>query len=129
MAAYLWLHSFIVSNKLCRSIASTSKFLSLEHLMLLIQYQMWNTYQLSSYHYYNNLPLTINVCHRCYKLGGCTMNTGGHFVTILLWHDTPYFYDGIRSTISNNDSLNTSWIVNLVNCTGSYAYYFLINHV
>ena len=45
----------------------------------------------------NNLSLTINVYHRCYKLGGCTMNTGGHFVTILLWHGTPYFYDGIRS--------------------------------
>ena len=47
----------------------------------------------------NNLPLTINVYHRyrCYKLGGCTMNTGGHFVTILLWHGTPYFYDGIGS--------------------------------
>ena len=26
------------------------------------------------------------------------MNTGGHFVAILLWQGTPYFYDGIRST-------------------------------
>ena len=34
----------------------------------------------------NNLPLTINVYHKCYKLGGCTVNTGGHFVAILLWH-------------------------------------------
>ena len=46
----------------------------------------------------NNLPLTFNVYHRCYKLGGCTMNTGGHFVAILLWHGTHYFYDGIKST-------------------------------
>ena len=45
----------------------------------------------------NNLPLTINVYHRCYKFGGCTINTGGHFVAILLWHGTHYFYDGIRS--------------------------------
>ena len=51
------------------------------------------------------------------------MNTGGHFVAILLWHGRPYFYDGIRSTkqqrfIEYNPGL-------LANCTGSYAYYFL----
>ena len=46
----------------------------------------------------NNLPLTINVYYRCYKLGGCTINTGGHFVTILLWPGTPYFYAEIKST-------------------------------
>ena len=74
----------------------------------------------------NNLPLTINVYHRCYRLGGCTMNTGGHFVAILLWHGTPYFYDGIRSTKQQRFiEYSPGLLAKLVNCTGSYAYYFL----
>ena len=73
----------------------------------------------------NNLPLAINVYHRSYKLGGCTMNTGGHFVAILLWHGTPYFYDGIRSTKQQRFiDYNPRLLANF-NCTGSYAYYFL----
>jgi len=47
----------------------------------------------------NKLPLTINVHVRCYQLAGCTINIGGHFVTIVLWHGRPYFYNGIRSAI------------------------------
>ena len=65
----------------------------------------------------NNLPLTINVYHRCYKLGGCTMNTGGHFVAILLWHGAPYFYDGIRSTKQQRfTEYNPGLLANLVKC-------------
>ena len=74
----------------------------------------------------NNLPLTINVYHRRYKLGGCTMNTGGYFVAILLWHGAPYFYDGIRSTKQQRFiEYNPGLLANLVNCTDSYPYYFL----
>ena len=74
----------------------------------------------------NNLPLTINVYHRCYKLSGCTMNTGEYFVAILLWHGAPYFYDGFRSTKQQRFvEYNPVLLANLVNCTGSYAYYFL----
>ena len=41
-----------------------------------------------------NLPLTMTVS------GGCTLNTGGHFVAVSLiaWHGKPYFYDGKQST-------------------------------
>ena len=54
------------------------------------------------------------------------MNTGGHFVTILLWHGTPYFYDGIRSTKQQQFiEYNPGLLANLVNCTGSCVYYFL----
>jgi len=46
-----------------------------------------------------NLPLTMTVYNtRSYQLGGCTFNTGGHFVAILLWHGKLYYYDGIKFT-------------------------------
>ena len=64
------------------------------------------------------------------------MNTGGHFVAILLWHACIHLTSmmhGIRSTkqqqfIKYNPGLLTN--LNVVNCIlhGSYAYYFL-NHV
>jgi len=73
-----------------------------------------------------NLPLTMTVYMRRYQLGGCTFNTGGHFVAVLLWHGKPYFYDGIKSTKQQRFVEYTPHLLtNLANCNGSYAYYFL----
>ena len=44
----------------------------------------------------DNLPLSVTVYNKHYELGGCTVNTGGHFVSVILWHGRPYFYDGLN---------------------------------
>ena len=46
----------------------------------------------------NNLPLSLTIYDWHYWLGGCTINTRGHFVSIILWHGRPFYYDGLKST-------------------------------
>lgn len=75
---------------------------------------------------FNNLPLSVTVYNNHYQLGGCTINIGEHFGSVILWHGRLYYYDGLKST--NQQRLinyNPNMILNLQNWTRSYAYYFL----
>jgi len=75
---------------------------------------------------FNNLPLSVTVYNKHYQLGGCTINIGEHFVSVILWHGRPYYYDGLKSTNQQcSINYNPNMILNLQNWTGSYAYYFL----
>jgi len=63
-----------------------------------------------------NLLSTMTVYNmRPYQLGGCTFNTGGHFVAILLWHGK---LDGIKSTKQQQlVECSPHLLTNLENCT------------
>jgi len=45
---------------------------------------------------FNNLPLSVTVYNKHYQLGGCTINIGEHFVSVILWYGQPYYYDGLK---------------------------------
>ena len=74
----------------------------------------------------NNLPLSLTIYDWHYWLGGCTINTRGHFVSIILWHGRPFYYDGLKSTKQQRfTEYHSNMASNLKTSTGSYVYYFL----
>ena len=74
----------------------------------------------------NDLPLSLTIYDQLYWLGGCTINTGGHFVSIIMWHGCPFYYDGLKLTKQQRFIKYCPNVAsNLKTSTGSYAYYFL----
>lgn len=77
----------------------------------------------------HKLPLTFSLYDHQYQLGGCSINTGRHFTSIVVWHGRAYFYDGMKHSRSlrfipyNPDILCSGF--QLGSYRGSYAYYFV----
>ena len=69
-------------------------FISKSPWLIPISIEGFNPTQISE------LPLCIFI-HNChYHLGGCSINTGEHFATTVMWHGRPYLYDRLKPTKS-----------------------------
>ena len=74
----------------------------------------------------NKLPLCISLYGSIYQLGGCSLNTGEHFVAVIMWHGRPFLYDGLKTKnlrFVKYHPERTMMFFN--NCKGSHAYYFI----
>lgn len=72
------------------------------------------------------LPLSLSIYNHQYKLGGCSINVGEHFVAIIMWHGRPYIYDGLKHSKAMR-FMKCYPDMDFSNCTGSYAYYFVLH--
>ena len=44
------------------------------------------------------LPSVINMFELTYILAGYTLHMPGHFTTVVFWHGSKYYYDGLQKT-------------------------------
>ena len=72
----------------------------------------------------NKLPLNISLYNQKFQLGGCTINTGAHFTSIIMWHGRPYLYDGLQPTKTLH-FVPYYPDMKFTDCLGSYVFYFI----